>query len=216
MKNTRFLIIALILFVIGLLGMAVSVFGQTNDPAPPVPATGIDIPGLNLLPPWLQKYVLILVVLSPFLGRAWHSLRTGGGIRGIVNAIWFGTNTPTPPSDPPPASKLGAWLLIGSLAFGACGLTGCTIFGKTERTPQAQKFDTYQSVYNGAREAYKAFKRECFAGKVTAAKETAADKAWGEFRIAYATAFRIGMENTAAPQDIIALKNQLVRILLNL
>lgn len=120
------------------------------------------------------------------------------------------------PSPPNIANKIGAWFLIGALSFSTFGLTGCSLFARQERTVEAKKFDTFKSVYDTARQAYKSFKRECFAGKVTAANEALGDKAWNEFRTAYASAFRIGMENTAAPQDIIALKNQLVRILLTL
>lgn len=214
MKTRTFLFLAITAMVVGLLGFTLQVFGQTNDP--PV-ATGIDIPGLNVLPPALQKWVLIFVVLSPFIGRAWHSLRTGGGIRGIINAIWFGTNAPTDKADKG-NSGVGL-LLIGLIAFGLVApvTTGCTIFGKTPRTVEAQKFDTLKSVYAGAREAYKTFKRECFSSKVTAKNEAAGDKAWYEFRIAYGSAVQIAMsEDAAATESIIALKNQFVRFLLTL
>lgn len=114
------------------------------------------------------------------------------------------------------APKIGLWFLIACLSFGTVGLTGCTIFGNTPRTAEAQKFDTYQTVYRGAREAYKTFKRECFAGKVTAENEAKGDKAWNEFRVAYVSAFKIGMDDALAPENVIALKNQLVRLLLTL
>ncbi len=52
------------------------------------------IPGLDLIPePW-RTYALIALMLSPWLGRAYHRLRTGGGVRGIVRAVLFGDNTP--------------------------------------------------------------------------------------------------------------------------
>ena len=216
MKTRTFLLLAITLIVVGLLGFTMQVLGQTN--APPA-ATGIDIPGLNVLPAPLQKWVLIFVVLSPFIGRAWYSLRSGGGIRGIINAIWFGTNSPTDKTDSKGDSGSGLWMIIGLLAFGLVApvTTGCTIFGKTPRTAEAQKFDTFKSVYAGAREAYKTFKRECFAGKVTAKNEATGDKAWYEFRIAYGSAVKIAMsEDATATDSIIALKTQFVRLLLTL
>lgn len=120
------------------------------------------------------------------------------------------------PGTPP---GVGLWLIIGLLAFGLVApvTTGCTIFGKTPRTVEAQKFDTFKSVYAGAREAYKTFKRECFSGRVTAANEAKGKVAWDEFRIAYGSAVKIAMsEDAAATESIIALKNQFVRLLLTL
>lgn len=105
-------------------------------------------------------------------------------------------------------------LILALLALGpAVTFTGCSIFHAPERTPEAKKFDTYTSVYNGAREAYKGFKRECFAGRVSAAQEAKADRAWNEFRRAYDAAFRVGMENLAAPENILALKAALIAAL---
>lgn len=120
------------------------------------------------------------------------------------------------PADGGNPTKLPLMLLIGALSFGTVAITttGCSIFGKTPRTIEAQKFDTYKSVYSAARESYKTFKRECFAGKVTAGNEALGDKAWNEFRVAYTAAFKIGMDDVLAPENVVALKNQLVRLLL--
>lgn len=54
----------------------------------------IDVPGLNYVPEKYRGAVILAVLLSPYLTRAYHALASGGGLRGIVNAIWFGTNTP--------------------------------------------------------------------------------------------------------------------------
>jgi len=59
-------------------------------------STGIDIPGLDLLPHSWQGPMLIAVVIGPYLGRAWHAYTLGGGAKGIWSAIVFGTNTPKP------------------------------------------------------------------------------------------------------------------------
>lgn len=56
----------------------------------------MDIPILNYIPEKYRGTVILLVLLSPYLTRAYHALASGGGVRGIVNAIWFGTNTPKP------------------------------------------------------------------------------------------------------------------------
>jgi len=53
-----------------------------------------DIPGINLLPEKWRGPVTLAVLLSPYITRAYHAIATGGGLRGIINAIWFGTNTP--------------------------------------------------------------------------------------------------------------------------
>lgn len=54
------------------------------------------IPGLDLIPePWRTRLVLA-VLAAPMLGRAYHRLRTGGGIVGIVRAVLFGDNAPKP------------------------------------------------------------------------------------------------------------------------
>lgn len=53
---------------------------------------------LGLIPAKYHATVLLLALASPYLTRAWHALSTGGGVRGIINAIWFGTNTPKTPA----------------------------------------------------------------------------------------------------------------------
>lgn len=52
------------------------------------------IPGINHLPPKWQGYALIFLALSPYVTRAYHAIAAGGGIRGVLSAIWLGTNTP--------------------------------------------------------------------------------------------------------------------------
>ena len=56
--------------------------------------TGIQIPGIDLLPHSWQGPVLIIAVLAPYATRAYHALAMGGGIKGVMSAIWLGTNTP--------------------------------------------------------------------------------------------------------------------------
>lgn len=110
--------------------------------------------------------------------------------------------------------RLGVFFIIGCLAFGsATALTGCSIFGVPNRTVAAKKFDTYKLVRDAAEVAYKQFKRDCFHGKVTARNEARGDKAWNDFNIAFQASFRIGMEDVAAPSDVITLKNTLIQVI---
>ena len=53
-----------------------------------------EIPGLNLLPAKWQPWAVAAAVLLPYLGRAYHALTSGGGLRGVWQGIMFGTNTP--------------------------------------------------------------------------------------------------------------------------
>jgi len=65
-----------------------------------IPQFGDDIPGLNLLPDQLRIWFLVLLVLSPYITRAFYALRSGGGLKGIFTSIWLGTNTPKEDIEP--------------------------------------------------------------------------------------------------------------------
>lgn len=56
-------------------------------------------PITTFLPEPYKTYVLLFFAVTPLLGRAFQALRNGGGIRGIINAIWLGTNVPKEVSD---------------------------------------------------------------------------------------------------------------------
>lgn len=49
---------------------------------------------INIIPEKWRATVLVLIAVSPYITRAYHAIATGGGVRGIIQAIWFGTNTP--------------------------------------------------------------------------------------------------------------------------
>ena len=57
-----------------------------------------DIPIIKYLPEKYQGFALALIALllwaSPYLTRIYHALATHGGLKGVWDAIWFGTNTP--------------------------------------------------------------------------------------------------------------------------
>lgn len=59
---------------------------------------------VGIVPEKWRSTLTLLVVLSPFIGRAFQSLRNGGGLKGFFASIWLGTNTPKPqpPTEPKP------------------------------------------------------------------------------------------------------------------
>jgi hypothetical protein len=56
----------------------------------------------NALPEkWAMKAMLILQA-SMIVGRIGHAIASQGGLKGILSAIWLGTNTPKPPTENKP------------------------------------------------------------------------------------------------------------------
>lgn len=51
-------------------------------------------PILDLIPEGYKGAVLTFFLLTPMLGRAYKALSNNGGLKGIWNAIVFGTNSP--------------------------------------------------------------------------------------------------------------------------
>lgn len=51
-------------------------------------------PILDLIPAGYKGIALAALVLIPILGRAYKALQNNGGLKGVWNAILFGTNTP--------------------------------------------------------------------------------------------------------------------------
>jgi hypothetical protein len=55
---------------------------------------------------WIHDAVAIAALIA-LAGRAWHALRSGGGIFGIWRALLYGTNTPksgSPQTETKPSS----------------------------------------------------------------------------------------------------------------
>lgn len=75
---------------------------------------GLDqVPGLNLLPHAWQGWVLILAFFHPYVTRGFFALRNGGGLKGLVSAIWIGAPAapavpaaPAAPAASQPAQKV--------------------------------------------------------------------------------------------------------------
>lgn len=55
-----------------------------------------DIPIINALPEKYRGTAVLVFLAFPYVTRAYHALVTGGGLKGVWNAILFGTNTPKP------------------------------------------------------------------------------------------------------------------------
>lgn len=53
-----------------------------------------ELPIINLLPERYRPYCAAFILALPYLTRAYHALRAGGGLRGVWRGIWFGTNLP--------------------------------------------------------------------------------------------------------------------------
>lgn len=94
------------LLILLLLVVAFSATAQTNVVEAVSNGVGLDLPGLNLLPVKIQKWILGLAVVIPLLGRIIHGASSGGGLVGIWNGIVFGSNgpkakvvTPEPPKN---------------------------------------------------------------------------------------------------------------------
>jgi|GEM_PF-3841892 len=51
-------------------------------------------PILDLIPEGYKGLALAFLILTPMIGRAWQALTTNGGLKGVWNALIFGTNTP--------------------------------------------------------------------------------------------------------------------------
>lgn len=89
-------------------------------------------PILDLIPAGYKGFALALIILAPILGRAYKALQNNGGLKGVWNAILFGTNVPTKGSQldidtmskpQPPTVRLPllAGLLVCGLLLPACG-----------------------------------------------------------------------------------------------
>ena len=43
---------------------------------------------------FVMSHKASIVLASPFVGRAYYALKNGGGLKGILSAVWSGTNSP--------------------------------------------------------------------------------------------------------------------------
>jgi hypothetical protein len=98
----------------------------------------------TLLPFIPEKYrplVGALIVTSPLITRALYAVMNRGGIKGVISAIWLGTNTPKPSAPDATAagssSKAGRPLLLAAISvMSACVFllgTGCASLDPSAR-----------------------------------------------------------------------------------
>lgn len=77
---------------------------------------------LNAVPAKYTAHASFLMLAAMVLGRAFHQIKSGGGVVGIWRGFLYGTNAPKP-SDAPPVDKRQIPLLaVAGLAllFGGC------------------------------------------------------------------------------------------------
>jgi len=92
---------------------------------------------ISFIPEKYRATCLFALALSPYVTRTFHALKTGGGLRGVIGAIWLGTNQPTQSpgqSQPVPIKTVGGSLAL-ILALVATTLAGC------QSSPQRQAFN---------------------------------------------------------------------------
>lgn len=98
-------------------------------------------------------------------------------------------------------------------AFCLLPVAGC----KTTPPPTAaaRVFDTYVSIYNGAREAFLTAHKLDLQGKLKPGQIVKVNDSWNAFRAAYRVAFIAANENGAAipPQDLIRLRDSLLKLI---
>jgi hypothetical protein len=92
-----------------------------------------DIPLVNAVPEKYRGWVLLLLLASPYITRAFHALASGGGLRGVMAAIWLGTNTPKEVQQAVETVKASALMpaLVLSLVAGAMLGMGCANMNRT-------------------------------------------------------------------------------------
>jgi hypothetical protein len=83
---------------------------------------------INLIPERFRAWALLLAVAGPYITRAYYALANGRGLRGMMRAVWWGTNTPADgePVKISSGAKVYGLALAGLLALGLVGGTaGC-------------------------------------------------------------------------------------------
>lgn len=85
---------------------------------------------LAFIPEKYRGFIALLIATSPYISRAIYSVRNGGGLKGIIRAIWLGTNVPKIDSADKVDSSAGKNLNTLILcAFLSVGIAGCSSLG---------------------------------------------------------------------------------------
>lgn len=135
-----------------------------------------------MIPKEWASYLALVMVVVQVLGRAWHAIKSGGGLVGIKNALLYGTNTPcVAPSAPqpltPPAPAKVVPILLAALA-GAMVLTACAT---SSNRSAYQAAGVVKVTAEAAMEGWAAWAR---AGKADADEIRAVEKAYRAYALA--------------------------------
>ena len=180
-----------------------------------------EIPIIKYLPEKYQGIAMIAVMAFPYVTRAWHALKSGGGLSGIKNAILFVTNTPTPP--PPTAAgadnsggKLGLLSLIAIAISGALLinmlLTGCGT------TAQRIAFNSLYTVETGTKSAYVGYMEGVTDGSIATNDVPKVSAAFNHFQASFLVALDAVQYNTnaLAPAALIVEGQDVVNLIIEL
>lgn len=185
-----------------------------------------DIPILNLIPEKYRGYVLLLIALAPVLGRAYHAITSGGGLRGIWTALIFGTNTPKA-ADPAAAVQDGAsqpqrpasgfavwqWLLVVAVASGVIlTIAGCNT------TQQKAAYNTLYSLEQTTTAAVDSYDTLVLQGKVPTNGVPAVSRAYNDFQAAFRVALDAVQFNTnaIAPPNLVVESQDVINLITTL
>lgn len=87
---------------------------------------------------WQLDAVTLTIILM-VLGRAYRSIRDGGGLRGLWNGLIYGTNIPKDKDGPPPSnSGVVSSLIVAFAVLATFGLSGCVSKSDVSLPPSQQ------------------------------------------------------------------------------
>ena len=144
---------------------------------------GIDFPVLDSIPePWRGRAFLLLILL-PYATRAYHALSAGGGLKGMWDSVWFGTNTPKKAEPPRPGSGAGALLPVLLAAALLVPAAGCT----TPQNSAGRSLATVTQTVDGAMQGWASW---VALGQATAGDEAKVKAVYAKYQLAEQAAER--------------------------
>lgn len=122
-----------------------------------------------------------------------------------------------PPANPPSASRLPLFLLLGALAFSPVVFTGCQK-GDKPLTTEAIKFNSLQATWQVALRTHDVYSEMVVLSNVKAGDQMDIDRAWNDFRAAFKIAVVLAENNLSAPtpENVEVLKNDLITLIRSL
>lgn len=122
--------------------------------------------------------VALLLVLSQVLGRMFHALRTGGGLKALFTSVWLGTNTPRANQPGKQEDKRQRHLFPVLLAVGLFAVAGCNT------TPEEAVYKTSGTTHVTAKAALAAWNDYLAVKDVSADKEREVKRLWQRYQVA--------------------------------